>query len=161
METMRAPSVRIRFAETAMSGEENPQPITIEEYKEECAELSEKLTLNLLTYKLNEEINTLLMYLGEGHKLQLAVLPFSDMGMAMEERALREGDFLRFLIVNEHGKTIYGFSAKPSYISRILPTEIQDGASIVIPANMNREQLERYIRDKVPEALENLRDVLL
>ena len=77
-----------------------------------------------------------------GRKIQLAVIPFSGNGIRLDPDGIKDGDYLRTLVVMEEkdefgnvlsSKTVGGFSFYRNEVHKLLPAEFTE-CSFVVPS---------------------------
>lgn len=151
MVSEQAHQVADNFANESLRGHSadylnsNPQiqPVSLEDYKIACSEFLggiDPLPDSLLQKRIEHlmQDSKLKMRFPAGWSCCLAVIPFSNFGLPLTDEEIQNGDHLRLLIVDPSGATIDGFSATPSFTSRVLPDDIQ-AASFQIPQYESEE----------------------
>lgn len=118
------------------------KPMPFGEYKSLCREyfggapmFSEELLTKRLKYL--EQDSKLKEHFRPGWKYCPAIIPFSNFGNALGPDEINNGDALRMLVIDGQGKTVNGFSQKPSRVFNRLPLEIQLLAFEVEPYTSN------------------------
>lgn len=96
------------------------------------------------------------LHFRKGYQCFPAIIPFSNNGIPLSTEEIKNGDYLRTIIKNKEGKTLYGFSGTSSYVGDFLPSEIQ-GLAFTIQEYDHPEdidpvsQIDRNIYKVTPE----------
>ena len=109
---------------------ESIHPMSLQEYRNLCRTyLGGKavLTSDLLARRLDyiRQDSKLKGHFSPGNTYCPAIIPFSNFGNVLPADEIEKGYALRTLVIDPQGKTINGFSPKPSRIFSRLPLEIQ------------------------------------
>ncbi len=114
----------------AGNGIQNPQPLSLADYKEACKYfLGEQPVLPdaLLEARVRYiyDDSKLKEHFKPGYRICPVVIPFSNMGMPLSKDELASGGYLRLLIINKEGRTLAGFGNEVCNTFGMLPTEVQ------------------------------------
>lgn len=135
------------------------QPPTVDEI------LPDKLLENKLAIIKND--SNLKSHFPAGHKIILAILPFSENGNPLTEDEIHDGGHLKRLIMssdkgNAHVKN--GFSQFPNFINRIIPAELKVAFTVEDYENNDPYDItptdRKQIMDKYTTAFRQLKATL-
>lgn len=75
------------------------------------------------------------------------VIPCGTYGTPLEDEAIKDGMYMRTLMIDQQGQTVAGFSQKTTHIFNLLPPEVQANA-FTIPGYENPDQYTITDKDR-------------
>lgn len=82
-----------------------------------------------------------------GRKCCLTIIPVNNSGFDLKDIDQHNGLYLRFLIVEEDGRTTDGFGPVESYIFKMMPKEIREACTFSIDS-ADRESIVKAVKEK-------------